>query len=159
MGSRFPGAAESGWSSLFRATKTRAGWLGCWTQIWSSSACGENRRWRCGGFTRRLQARSSSPAKVLAELLHGAAKSAKPVEIRRAVESFVAPFAVLWPTLATVEQYVRIRAELESKGTVIGEADFWIAAAALTPSAVLVTNNAGEFFRVPGLTVEDWTRP
>ena len=54
---------------------------------------------------------------------------------------------------------MRIRAELESKGTVIGEADFWIAAAALTPSAVLVTNNAGEFFRVPGLTVEDWTRP
>ena len=75
------------------------------------------------------------------------------------VESFVAPFAVLWPTLATVEQYVRIRADLESKGTVIGEADFWIAAAALTQSAVLVTNNAGEFSRAPGLTVEDWSRP
>ena len=112
---------------------------------------------------RRLHAVPASEvfitSQVLAELLLGAAKSAKPVENRRAVESFVAPFAVLWPTLATVEQYVRIRADLESKGTVIGEADFWIAAAALAQSAVLVTNNAGEFSRVPGLAVEDWTRP
>ena len=112
---------------------------------------------------RRLHALSASevfiPSQVLAELLLGAAKSAKPVENRQAVESFVKPFALLWPTRATVERYVSIRADLESKGTVIGEADFWIAAAALTQGEVLVTNNVGEFSRVPGLTVEDWTRP
>lgn len=98
------------------------------------------------------------PSQVLAEPLLGAAKSAKPVENRLAVQAFLAPFAVLWPTLATVERYVSIRADLESKGTVIGEADFWIAAAALGQGATLVTNNVGEFSRVPGLTAEDWTQ-
>jgi tRNA(fMet)-specific endonuclease VapC len=96
---------------------------------------------------------------VLAELLLGAAKSAKPVENRQAVQSFVAPFAVLWPTLETGERYVSIRADLESKGAVISEADFWIAAAALAQGATPVTNNVDEFSRVPGLAVEDWTQP
>ena len=112
--------------------------------------------------TRRLHAVPAGevfvPSQVLAELLLGAAKSAKPGENRAAVESFVAPFTLLWPTLETVERYVSIRAHLERKGTIIGEADFWIAAAALTQGAILVTNNVDEFSRVPGLAAEDWTR-
>lgn len=112
---------------------------------------------------RRLHAVSAAevfiPSQVLAELLLGAAKSAKPVEHRQKVEAFIAPFAVLWPTMATVERYVSIRAELESHGHAIGEADFWIAATALVQDAAVVTNNVDEFSRIPGLTVEDWTWP
>jgi tRNA(fMet)-specific endonuclease VapC len=53
-------------------------------------------------------------------------------------------------------QYGAIRAELERHGTPIGANDYWIAAQARTLGAVLVTNNVGEFSRVPGLMVEDW---
>lgn len=99
------------------------------------------------------------PCQVLAELLLGAAKSARPVENRQTVLSFLAPFQVRWPNAATVEHYVSIRSALERQGAVISEADFWIAATALEIGAVVVTNNTREFERVPGLVVEDWTLP
>jgi predicted nucleic acid-binding protein len=37
-----------------------------------------------------------------------------------------------------------------------GYNDYWIAAQALALRAVLVTDNVGEFSRVPGLRVENW---
>ena len=50
-----------------------------------------------------------------------------------------------------------IRADLETRGVVIGGNDLWIAATALAHGATLVTNNTAEFSRVPGLQLEDWT--
>jgi tRNA(fMet)-specific endonuclease VapC len=49
-----------------------------------------------------------------------------------------------------------IRAHLESKGRPIGPYDYLIAAQARRRGAVLVTLNAREFSRVPGLLVTDW---
>jgi tRNA(fMet)-specific endonuclease VapC len=49
-----------------------------------------------------------------------------------------------------------IRAHLESKGTPIGPYDYLIAAQARRRGATLVTLNAREFSRVPGLLVTDW---
>ena len=51
-----------------------------------------------------------------------------------------------------------IRSDLERSGSVISEADLWIAATALACDGVIVTNNVREFSRVPGLAVEDWTK-
>ena len=42
-------------------------------------------------------------------------------------------------------------------GQPIGANDLLIAAHARSLNAILVTNNAGEFERVPGLRVENWT--
>ena len=97
------------------------------------------------------------PMQVLAELRIGAAKSAKPLENKAAVESFVQPFAVLWPDESVVEHYVAIRTALESIGQTISEADLWIAATARAKGDVIVTNNVREFQRVPGPVVEDWS--
>jgi len=52
--------------------------------------------------------------------------------------------------------YGTIRAELERQGTPIGANDYWIAAQARALGAVVVTDNMGEFKRVPGLVVENW---
>lgn len=54
--------------------------------------------------------------------------------------------------------YGSIRAALERMGRLIGPNDLLIAAHAIAAGAVMVTANVGEFGRVPGLVVEDWTR-
>ena len=47
-------------------------------------------------------------------------------------------------------------AALERDGTPIGNHDLFIAAHARSRDMTLVTRNAREFGRVPGLRVEDW---
>lgn len=98
------------------------------------------------------------PFQVKAELLHGAAKSNKPIEGRQTVLSFIAPFQVIPPNDDILEKYVATRVDLEKTGMIISEADLWIAATALSSGGTMVTNNIREFTRVPGLTVEDWTK-
>ncbi len=97
------------------------------------------------------------PMQVLAELRVGVAKSAKPDENATKVDSFIKPFAVLWPDDNVMTHYVAIRCALEAKGQCISEADLWIAATARSRGDVVVTNNVDEFQRVPGLLVEAWT--
>jgi len=54
--------------------------------------------------------------------------------------------------------YGSVRAELASKGEMIGNNDLWIAAHALASELTLVTNNEKEFRRVRGLKVENWAK-
>jgi tRNA(fMet)-specific endonuclease VapC len=54
--------------------------------------------------------------------------------------------------------YGSIRANLKSRGEIIGGNDLFIAAHALSEGAILVSNNVREFERVPGLVVENWVR-
>lgn len=50
----------------------------------------------------------------------------------------------------------QLRSELAKAGTPIGPYDQMIAGNARSRGLILVTNNLGEFSRVPGLRVEDW---
>lgn len=52
-----------------------------------------------------------------------------------------------------------IRAMLSRQGTPIGPYDVLIAGQAKARGLTLVTNNLAEFRRIPGLALEDWTRP
>jgi tRNA(fMet)-specific endonuclease VapC len=52
--------------------------------------------------------------------------------------------------------YARIRAALKARGTMISANDLFIAAHARALDLTLVTNNAGEFGRVPDLNIEYW---
>jgi tRNA(fMet)-specific endonuclease VapC len=54
------------------------------------------------------------------------------------------------------EAYAKIRAELESKGEMIGNNDLWIAAHAVAAGLILVTNNEREFRRVREVKVQNW---
>jgi tRNA(fMet)-specific endonuclease VapC len=93
---------------------------------------------------------------VLTELLHGAAKSARPAENRRAVEDFAARLEVLAFDEVAAGHAADIRAELERKGTTIGAYDSLIAGHARSRGLALVTGNLREFKRVDGLRCEDW---
>ena len=99
------------------------------------------------------------PLQVHAELLVGAAKSKNPVQAKTRVQAFLAPILIAWPDAIVEDHYVSIRTHLEALGTPISEADLWIAATARAAAGTLVTNNTGEFSRVPNLSVEDWTIP
>ena len=92
---------------------------------------------------------------VAAELRFGVRKVGSPA-FYAAVENWLAGFEVRpWPLDATHE-YALIRSELERSGQLIGTMDLMIAAHAKAEESVVVTNNAREFHRVPGLAVEEW---
>jgi tRNA(fMet)-specific endonuclease VapC len=90
------------------------------------------------------------------ELLYGAAKSAQPREALERLRELVYLLPALSLPETAAEVYGRIRAELESKGQMIGNNDLWIAAHAVAAGLTLVTNNEKEFRRVPGLKIQNW---
>lgn len=57
------------------------------------------------------------------------------------------------------QKYGEIRAALEKAGTPIGANDNMIVAHALSRGLTLVTDNMGEFARIPGLNLENWLEP
>jgi tRNA(fMet)-specific endonuclease VapC len=93
---------------------------------------------------------------VLTELLHGAAKSARPEDNRREVERFCARLEVLPFDADAAAHAADIRAALERQGRTIGGYDLLIAGHARSRGLVVVTNNLGEFTRVDGLRCVDW---
>jgi tRNA(fMet)-specific endonuclease VapC len=93
---------------------------------------------------------------VLTELLHGAAKSARPDHNRREVETFAARLDVLPFDTDAAGHAADIRATLERQGQPIGAYDVLIAGHARSRGLIVVTGNLGEFKRVEGLRCEDW---
>lgn len=93
---------------------------------------------------------------VLSELLHGAAKSARPGHNRVEVDRFTSRLEVLPFDAAAADHAADIRADLERRGMVIGGYDLLIAGHARAKGLVVVTGNLGEFSRVAGLRCEDW---
>lgn len=93
---------------------------------------------------------------VLNELLYGAAKSARPLEHRQAVENFADRLSVLPFDAAAADHAADIRVVLEKQGRMIGGYDVLIAGHARSRGLTVVTGNLGEFRRVDGLRSEDW---
>jgi len=100
--------------------------------------------------------RMAISAVTLAELLHGAEKSSRVSDNLAAVEDFCSRLAVLPYGPKAAQHYGAIRAALEKLGQPIGVNDMHIAAHARSEGLVLVTNNMGEFARVPALEAENW---
>lgn len=93
------------------------------------------------------------------ELLHGVHRArSSDVRAKRSafVEAVLGRFPLLPIDLRTARAHSRLWAELASIGKLIGPHDLWIAAACIAHGLSLVTANAGEFERVPGLTIETW---
>lgn len=95
---------------------------------------------------------------TLAELIHGAEKSSRADANLRVVEDFSSRLEVLPYGAKAAQHYGSIRAALEKIGQPIGVNDLHIAAHARSEGLVLVTNNLGEFSRVPALLTENWVQ-
>ncbi|WP_375458276.1 type II toxin-antitoxin system VapC family toxin [uncultured Enterovirga sp.] len=90
------------------------------------------------------------------ELRVGIEKSRHRDRALKALDRITAAFPVATPAVAVAQAYGSIRADLERRGTIIGENDLWIAAHARSVGLILVSANEREFRRVPGLSVENW---
>lgn len=90
------------------------------------------------------------------ELLYGAAKSTKRIEALKTLEELKRILHVLPVNETVADTYGTIRADLESRGELIGNNDLWIAAHSLSARLTLVTNNEREFSRVKGLRIQNW---
>lgn len=98
---------------------------------------------------------------TVSELLHGVHRAPDPsARARRSVfvEGVLDAFPVLPIDLPTARIHAETWSTLASDGSMIGAHDLWLAAAALAHGLSMATANVREFERVPGLTVEDWTR-
>ena len=96
---------------------------------------------------------------TLAELQYGVDKSSQPTQNQQALDQFLLPLTILPFDEHYAIAYGQIRANLEAQGLPIGALDTLIAAQAVHYNLILVTNNVHEFVRVPGLVIEDWTKP
>ena len=91
------------------------------------------------------------------ELLYGVEASPRRSQDAMAVKAFLPYVEVLDFHDEAAAHYAQIRADLKKRGRMIGANDLFIAAHARSLGLKLVTNNTGEFGRVKGLSVENWT--
>ncbi len=94
---------------------------------------------------------------VRAELLYGARRSSRSIELTQRIESLLAPYPALPFGSEAAGHYAEIRTHLEKQGTPISPNDLIIAATVRAANATLVTANQREFLRIPGLMCVDWT--
>jgi len=98
----------------------------------------------------------SIPAIVIFELQYGIARSTSPRKRAAQLEEMTSVVRVLPFSTVEAKASALLRAQLAKKGTPIGPYDVLIAGTALAHEAILVTNNAKEFKRVPKLKIENW---
>jgi tRNA(fMet)-specific endonuclease VapC len=96
---------------------------------------------------------------VKAELIYGIYRSADRVKNALGIQRLFDQFASLYFDDTAAARCGEVRAFLARAGRPIGPNDLLIASIALANVVTLVSSNLREFQRVPGLMVEDWTRP
>ena len=91
------------------------------------------------------------------ELLFGLAKKPEATQLKMLVHEFLIRIDVLPWDSAIAECYGKLRANMQSKGRILGNLDMLIAAHALALNLVLITHDRA-FSQVEGLKIDDWTQ-
>jgi tRNA(fMet)-specific endonuclease VapC len=92
----------------------------------------------------------------VAELYFGAEKSPNPPKNLAAIEALLLTMDIVQPDIPILKRFGMIKAELEKAGTVIPDADIFIASTAMETASKLITGNLRHFGRIPGLVMESW---
>ncbi len=91
------------------------------------------------------------------ELKYGAiGKKASPKHVEIVADFMQRVDAIIPWDRNSVDEATKIKKYLSDKGQLIGNNDIAIAGNAIAHSCVLVTNNTGEFVRIPHLKLENW---
>ncbi|MGQ0568853.1 MAG: type II toxin-antitoxin system VapC family toxin [Armatimonadota bacterium] len=98
-------------------------------------------------------------ALTASELLHGvyrAEDQQRKLQRERFVEGILARFPIVEFGIETARVHARLWAELAARGELVGAHDLIIAATAITLDFQVVTVNARDYQRIPGLRVQVW---
>ena len=93
---------------------------------------------------------------VKAELLYGAEKSDRRLTNLANLADLFSHYDSFDFDDRSAEQYARICADLERRGSPIANVDLMIAAIALANDLTFVTHNTSDFDRIPRLRLQDW---
>ncbi len=93
---------------------------------------------------------------TVAELSHGAHKSARPEDNLARLDVLLSTVTILPFDEEAAYRFGVIKAGLEKAGRPLADLDLQIAAISLAHDIPLVTHNQRHFARVPGLRLEDW---
>jgi tRNA(fMet)-specific endonuclease VapC len=128
--------------------------------LFDTNICLSIRRRRPAVILKRFQALQPGDAVIsvitYGELRYGAEKSQERERALAILDNLITLIPAQPLPTAAGETYGAIRLDLERDGMMIGNNDLWIAAHARSAGLTLVTNNAREFQRVPGLALENW---
>lgn len=109
---------------------------------------------------RRLQEHDPSEICIssvtFAELVQGVEKSKAVERNRLALLLLLANIEILDFDSRAAEEYGKIRADLEKRGTPVGPMDMMIAGHARSRNFIVVTDNLREFERIDDLLLENW---
>ena len=96
---------------------------------------------------------------TVSELLQGVHRGTGPDRMRRRawVEELIAGVEAVPITMAVARVHSEVWAALATAGRMIGQHDLWIAATALAHGLGVITRNAADFARVPGLRVVEFS--
>lgn len=90
------------------------------------------------------------------ELYYGASKSAKPLENKRAVDAFLRTLRVIEMDIYAAQFFGIFKAELETAGQGLADADLMIGAIARANSATVATGNRRHFERMTSVKLINW---
>ena len=92
----------------------------------------------------------------VAELTHGASKSARVEENLARLDILLATLIILPFDEAAARHFGALKAALEQSGNRLADLDLQIASIALANDLSLITHNTRHFARIPGLQLDDW---
>ena len=92
----------------------------------------------------------------VAELTHGASKSARAEENIARLDILLATLIILPFDEAAARRFGALKAVLEQAGNRLADLDLQIASIALANDLPLITHNTRHFTRIPGLQLDDW---
>jgi tRNA(fMet)-specific endonuclease VapC len=127
-----------------------------------TNTCVQYLRGRDTGLIQRMQSKRPDEIRlcsvVVAELYYGAYRGSLAYRAKN-----LASLALFLPTFVSLPfddvaaaVFGQIRADVASRGVMLGPYDLQIAAIALVHGLTLVTHNTREFSNVPGLALDDW---
>ena len=93
---------------------------------------------------------------TLGELIYGARKKGSANLLTKIQQLVTANLPVLPFDADAARRYGEVRANLENRGRLIGDADIRIASIALVRGLIVVTGNVRHFQQVPNLFIQNW---